>query len=73
MVVALDGVDPERLPGALGISPYEARQCAKGGGYHLQRVAAAADAEAYRERLAAQGTAIPPALAALAGAHSGAA
>jgi len=55
VVVALDGVDPERLPGALGISPYEARQCAKGGGYHLQRVAAAADAEAYRERLAAQG------------------
>ena len=55
MVVALDGVDPARLPDALGISLYEAQQWARRGGYHLQRAAAAHDAAAYRERLAAQG------------------
>ena len=57
VVVALDGVDPARMPAAFGISPYEARQWARRGGYHLQRVAAAADAAAYRERLAAEGIA----------------
>jgi hypothetical protein len=55
VVVALDGVDAERLPAALGITPYEARQWARRGGYHLQRVAAPADAAAYRERLAVEG------------------
>jgi hypothetical protein len=55
VVVALEGVDPARLPAAFGISPYEARQWARRGGYHLQRVAAPADAAAYRERLAVEG------------------
>jgi hypothetical protein len=57
VVVALDGVDPARLPAAFGISLYEARQWARRGGYHLQRVAAPADAAAYRQRLAAEGIA----------------
>jgi hypothetical protein len=55
VVVALDGVDPARLPAALGVSPYEAQQRARRGGYHLQRAAAPVDAAAYRERLAAEG------------------
>jgi hypothetical protein len=55
VVVGLDGVDAGRLPAALGISLYEARQWARRGGYHLQRAAAPADAAAYRERLAAEG------------------
>lgn len=55
VVVDLDGVDAERLAAAIGVSPYEARQMARRGGYHLQRAAAPADAAAYRERLAVEG------------------
>ena len=57
VVVALEGVDAARLPAAFGISPYEAGQWARRGGYHLHRAAAAADAAAERERLAVQGIA----------------
>jgi hypothetical protein len=57
VVVALEGVDAARLPAAVGISPYEAGQWARRGGYHLHRAAAAADAAAEQARLAAQGIA----------------
>ena len=57
VVVRLDGADPERLAAAFGISPYEAKQWARRGGYHLRRAAAPADAAADGERLAAEGIA----------------
>jgi hypothetical protein len=57
VVVALDGVEAARLPAAFGISPFEAGQWARRGGYHLHRAVAAADAAAERERLAVQGIA----------------
>lgn len=57
VVVALEGVDAARLAAAFGISPYEAGQWARRGGYHLHRAAAAAEAAAERERLAARGIA----------------
>jgi hypothetical protein len=57
VVVALAGVDAGRLAAAFGLSAFEARQWVRRGGYHLHRAAAPADAEAERERLAAQGIA----------------
>ena len=45
------------LAAAFSISPYEAGQWARRGGYHLHRAAAAADAAAERERLAGHGIA----------------
>ncbi len=57
VVVTLEGVDAALLPAAFGISPYEAGQWARRGGYHLHRAVAAADAAAERERLAVQGIA----------------
>jgi hypothetical protein len=55
LVVGLDGVEAERLRAAFSISPYEAEQWARRGGYHLHRSAAAEHASAERERLAAHG------------------
>lgn len=58
VVVALDGMDAGRLAAAFGVSAYEAGQWARRGGYHLHRAAAAAEAAAETERLAAHGVAV---------------
>jgi hypothetical protein len=57
VVVSLDGVDAGRLAAAFSISPYEAGQWARRGGYHLHRAVAARDAAAERERLGGHGIA----------------
>jgi hypothetical protein len=58
LIVAADGVEVARLADALGLSPYEAGQWARRGGYRLHRMAAPAEAEAERARLAALGVAV---------------
>lgn len=55
VIVALDGADPARLEAALHLSPYEAAQWARRGGFHLYRAMPPADAEAERERITAHG------------------
>jgi hypothetical protein len=55
VVVSLDGVDAKRVAAAFSLSPYEAAQWARRGGYHLHRAAPAAEATAERERLAGHG------------------
>jgi hypothetical protein len=55
VVVRLEGATAGALAAALGLSAYEAGQWSRGGGWRLIRAAAPAEAEADRERLAAQG------------------
>jgi hypothetical protein len=55
VVVSLDGVEAKGLAAGLSLSPYEAAQWARRGGFHLHRAAPPAEADAERARLAGHG------------------